>query len=150
MDVKKILKQIGIAAYPMIAVYALNIFLDVGLDAYKYIPWLDSPLHIIGGTATAWSIDRYWKRYTRAVIKTSSKYIDWFLVLSTVAIIALGWEIYEYIMKHIWPSIIQVTVFDTLKDMVLGLIGAFFYLYKVDFVLPKIKPKVKLKKIIKK
>lgn len=141
----KKLEEIFISLKPMIAVYILNFILDSGFNAYYYITWLDSPMHILGGFASAMSVIVYYKNYTNIKITTNNKYIDWLLLVSMVISISLSWEIYEFIMKQYWSSIVQATIFDTLKDMTFGGVGAFIYAYKYDIVLTKKKKSKKIK-----
>ncbi len=142
------LTEIVISAKPMIAVYLLNFVLDFVFDAYHYVTCLDTPMHILGGFAAAWSVVTYLNNYSKLKINTNNKYLDWFLLVSAVVVIALTWELYELIMKNVWTSIIQTTVFDTIKDMIMGVVGSLIYAYKYDFKLPKIIKKEREKKIV--
>ena len=123
------LKEIIDAGKPMLYLYLINLFLDIFTPFYQVFGWFDSPMHIMGGYAAAWSVYRYMTMYPKFSIKTSSQYVDYFLFASATASIAVVWEVYELITSEIFNVVMQPTVFDTVKDMVLGMVGATIYVY---------------------
>jgi|CXWL01.1.fsa_nt_gi hypothetical protein len=78
--------------------------------SYWYYPWLDIPVHILGGASIAVLIIAI-----SGVYKSS---VFW----GTLLLVALGWELFEYIFAistgqpNYW--------FDTLHDILNDLIGA--------------------------
>jgi ABC-type nitrate/sulfonate/bicarbonate transport system permease component len=113
-------------ALPLGLLMALHtIFLMV--DAYT-IRHLDSAMHFAGGITLgifvsgliAHAIGRGW-------CPDPGKVLRFVLVVSLVTTGAVCWEVYEWLSDHYLGTHFQVSLNDTVKDLVLGMSGAVFY-----------------------
>ncbi len=108
--------------FPLSVLMLLHI-LFVYMNVYS-IPHLDSAMHFIGGIALGififgvmgHAIRRGWCR-------DPGKIIMLVLIVSLVTTGAVCWEIYEWLSDAYLGTHFQLTLDDTLKDLVLGLAG---------------------------
>jgi hypothetical protein len=97
-------------------------------DWFDFIWWLDTPMHLIGGAWTAlFAIYIYNKYFDFQKNKLIFKLI---IILSSVALVGIFWEFYEFIMdviilkKYLFYNEPGYILFDTLKDLFNDLVGA--------------------------
>jgi hypothetical protein len=97
-------------------------------DWFYSIWWLDTPMHLIGGAWTAlFAIYIYNKYFDFQKNKLIFKLI---VILSSVALVGVFWEFYEFIMdviilkKYLFYNEPGYVLFDTLKDLFNDLVGA--------------------------
>ena len=113
------------AFLPMIVVFAWDNIINNPLGLYGIWPKLDVPMHLLGGVVTVWSIKRLFASFPtkwRPVIRPV--WAHYFFWLGLVALVTIGWEIYEVIFDYFHPFPTPMTLADTLGDMVNGLLGA--------------------------
>lgn len=125
------MKKIGIALLPMLIVFLVNLCF-MYLNLYWYLWWLDMVMHIMGGSVTAFTMILLMSdcKHPMALWKKSPGFFFLFL-LGLVALVGIGWELYEFIHDLFFPVSIQMSVGvrDTLEDLVSDLIGgSLFYL----------------------
>ncbi len=104
-------------------VFAIHL-LSQELGFYNKITWLDTPMHFIGGMAIAagsYSIFSHLEKKNE--LKTNS-IVKIFLAISITALAAVLWEFSEYISDSILHSHMQSSIYDTMKDLNMGLLGA--------------------------
>ncbi|HSG12108.1 MAG TPA: hypothetical protein VLB10_10220 [Gammaproteobacteria bacterium] len=97
------------------------------LDLYK-ITHLDSVMHLAGGIALAMclygvlasAMDKGW-------CPDPGKLVSAVLVISLVTTGAVCWEFYEWISDRVFGTVLQPSVNDTVKDLLLGLLGGVLY-----------------------
>jgi hypothetical protein len=97
---------------------------------FKY-PWIDLPLHFLGGVI----VSLFFIIYFEKSLKKLSLFSLFLFLLSFVALIGIFWEFFEWIVdKTIYP-LNQPTVNDTLGDLAMDLLGgflvAFIYFIKI-------------------
>jgi hypothetical protein len=91
---------------------------------YSIFPFLDIPLHLIGGAAIANTFILIFKSWeNKSLISIKDKPIYVLLIVSIVALFATLWEFWEFVMTQITNSVWQGNLQDTMKDFSLGLIG---------------------------
>ena len=121
----------------IIRIFALPILLliiHIIIDFYGiYIKfeWLDLPMHFLGGALISYSYYR--------LLKTMQKYeyigfihniLLFIFVISFVALTAIFWELYEFVLDSIDLGTRQTHIRDTMIDLSLGLAGGicgYFY-----------------------
>jgi hypothetical protein len=119
---------IKIGIFPLV-VYLLNdifcrfwfgFYVDHGVDSY---------FHFVGGVSIAFAaLEAFKVLEENNFIEIKRKLVKAFLVISIVALAAVLWEIYEFILDLIsHTNAHQPSLFDTMKDMILGLIGGTIY-----------------------
>ena len=113
------------AFWPMVVVFAWDNLINNPFGLYGIWPNLDVPMHVLGGVVTVWSLKRLFASFPakwRPVIRPVwARYFFW---LGLVALVTIGWEIYEVIFDYFHPFPTPMTLADTLGDMVNGLLGA--------------------------
>jgi hypothetical protein len=98
--------------------------------AYEwYVPWLDTPMHILGGATVAWAT---WALVSYAItVKKLPKLPFWFSVFVAVgaaALVGVLWEHYEFlhdVYLKTQEQLAQYGTADTMKDLANDLLGAF-------------------------
>ena len=97
------------------------------LDLYS-VAHLDSVMHLAGGIVLAMclygflvsAIDKGW-------CPDPGKIVSVILVVSLVTTGAVCWEFYEWISDRLFDTRLQPSVTDTVKDLLLGLLGGILY-----------------------
>ena len=111
--------------YPVI-LFFINIFFE-RIGVYLIFPWMDIPLHFIGGFLIAHSfILIYIFLRGKKLIFVKNKFIFLFFILSIVSLIAILWEFWEYIVINFFNLDVLMTLEDTLFDLFMGLVGGIF------------------------
>jgi hypothetical protein len=118
------MKQIITSALYLLMIFALSHFVFDPANLYYELPWLDIPMHIMGGFGVA--------ALFAAILNYLGQPVSYFHVFLAYTLTAVIWEIYEYkqdlVDYRIWNG-----WFDTVKDYVDGLIGAslaYFFIRK--------------------
>ncbi|OGZ00378.1 MAG: hypothetical protein A2945_03460 [Candidatus Liptonbacteria bacterium RIFCSPLOWO2_01_FULL_52_25] len=123
----------------IISFVLVAIFHVVGLqfDWYYTVPWLDIPMHMMGGAWVAlffWHVASLWSHSFLAEKK-------WLVVaagLGVVAVVGIGWEIFELFMDVVVlrqygllnaPGQVH---YDTLTDLTNDLVGAGVALWMLE------------------
>jgi len=88
---------------------------------YWTIPWLDIPMHFLGGVwaaATALWVYFFSDYFGGRVF---DKRVAWTIALGSAVIIGIGWEIFEYVLSATFASNYWL---DTSIDLLLDVLGA--------------------------
>lgn len=118
------MKNIVISALYLIILLCLSVFVFDPSYLYYELPWLDIPMHIMGGFGVA--------SLTGAILSYKKKNVSYKRLFIAYAIVAVSWELYEYV-KDIMAITEWNGWFDTIKDLIDGLIGmsiAYFFVRK--------------------
>ncbi len=92
-------------------------YVFVPTNLYYELPWLDIPMHLLGGLLIGGLSINLLK------IQNKSRLISLTHVVVYVVVVAAIWEVYEYLRGVIdYDSISDY--FDTFTDMINGMIGA--------------------------
>ena len=123
------------SAWAPLSVVALYL-LGLAFHLYDLFPPLDVPTHFLGGAAITYLY--------RSTIKNSQPFagdvplgVQVLLALTCTGTTTVLWEFYEYIMDTYFGGRMMLGLADTLKDMLMGLLGALvlsvFYRRRQDF-----------------
>ncbi len=85
---------------------------------YWQYRWLDTPFHLAGGMSIALAT-YFWLRNI-----AKPNWILWLLLITVTGTVAVLWEFAEYIGDEWFHVYMQIGLFDTLKDLYCGLVGA--------------------------
>lgn len=111
--------------FPFI-VFLFHFVSMVFFDAYIIMPWFDIPLHFLGGLAiglgTAEIVREMQER--KHLKKKLLPGIFIFMVAGGTALIAVLWEVYEFLLDVFFFAHHQPSVADTMFDLCLGILGA--------------------------
>ena len=116
------MRHIIISSLFLAILLAVSVFVFDPSHLYYELPWLDIPMHILGGFGVA--------SLAMAIFSFSKIHISYVKVFIFFCVIAVAWELYEYIHDLVlvrewngWQ--------DTIKDLVDGAIGmSLFYFCK--------------------
>jgi len=122
-----------IIIFPAI-VLAAYLVIIVGCNGYDTLPWLDIPFHAAGGVSIGYAgIILASVLRQRGHAKAMDGVAIWLFAVGMVALVALCWELFEFIMQLLFPPEQPMTLNDTMLDMLLGLLGgagsAFWFTY---------------------
>ena len=112
--------------YPLVILLLLHtafIFLNV----YS-ISHVDSAMHLLGGVALAMLVSGLLSQAVgNGWCPDTGRFVTLVLVISLVVTGAVFWEVYEWISDRFLGTHFQVDLDDTMKDLVLGLLGGAGY-----------------------
>ena len=110
---------------PVIVLLIHIILLFLGL--YSDYEWIDIPMHFLGGFAVAITFVLLLKLLQEKKLFGRSHWLVFFVfIISLVCLIAVLWEFSEFILDKITHFNIQLSVADTLSDLLFGLLGGIF------------------------
>jgi uncharacterized membrane protein YjdF len=112
-------------------VFMLGFYLENFVPLYQNHEWPNRVVHYLGGFSIAipiFLVLLFFK--SNKLIITASKYLDYLIVLVSAISVAVFWEFYEFAMDIYAPSkyLAQPSVDDTMKDMLMGLLGALTFI----------------------
>ena len=118
-----------------LAVFVAHVVLACVLFAYDYFPPIDAPVHVLGGIAIAFSV---WRGMDVLVstgfLAPVQPVLRGVLVFALTSTAAVFWEFAEFVSDHTIGTRAQWGLEDTLKDMLLGIVGGLVYLAWKSFV----------------
>ncbi len=104
-------------------VFAIHI-LAINFQFYALIPNLDVPMHFVGGMAIAASAIQLINFFEKNKFVTfNSHWLRAFILVALVCLAASIWEMSEFSADLFLGWHLQYSLFDTMKDMILGLTG---------------------------
>ncbi len=115
-------KYLPIIVWPML-VLAIHL-LCMQLGAYHYIYSLDTPMHFFGGASIAASSYYLFKHLENKKELSTIPIVKVLFAIAITALIAVLWEFSEYGQDLLFHTVMQPSIFDTMKDLCMGLLGA--------------------------
>jgi hypothetical protein len=122
---------IKMAVAPFI-VFMVSYYLDQFTPVYRIFEWPNRLMHFLGGLSI--SVPIYfvlkWMKANK-FISTSSKWIDFILIVMSAMCVASLWEFHEYFHDKYFPGpfLAQPSVDDTMKDMIMGMLGSIVFVF---------------------
>jgi hypothetical protein len=111
--------------WPPIFVFSFHVFLVRVLNVYSFFPWLDIPMHYLGGLSMAYCLSlAQTSLQDHKVVNQLDKLIELVLVFTLVATIAVFWEFAEFLLDHLLGTDLQVSLPNTMQDLLMGILGA--------------------------
>ena len=93
-------------------------------NSYDHFPWLDIPMHFIGGAAMAYSYTVFLKMLrARGCMGEMDRIIKILFIVSLVALTAVVWEWHEFFRDTFFGEHTQLSEADTMGDFFMGLLG---------------------------
>lgn len=115
-------KLVSIFALPTL-LFCLQLVM-VFLGFYERHPWLDMPMHVLGGVFITYSfslaITYFQERKILSELNVLSRSVFLFALTSTATVI---WEFGEFTLDFFFDTVAQLSLEDTMLDMFLGLVG---------------------------
>jgi hypothetical protein len=118
------MKHIVISTLYLLFLLGLSEFIFDPTYLYYILPWLDIPMHIMGGFGVAF--------FTSSVLSYAGIKVSFTKLCITYCIVAVSWELYEFI-KDTMSVMAWNGWQDTLADTLNGFIGisvAYFFIKK--------------------
>ena len=123
------------AAWAPLSVVVLYL-IGLSLHLYDLFPLLDVPTHFLGGVAITY--------FYRSAIRSSQRFagdipfgVQVLFAFTCTGTTTVLWEFYENIIDHFFGTHMVLGLTDTLKDMLMGILGALvltiFYRGRQDF-----------------
>jgi uncharacterized membrane-anchored protein len=109
------MKPIVFSSLYLLVILSLSKFVFEPTYLYYELPWLDIPMHILGGFGVA--------SLTSSIILYKKQKLTFWKVLIAYLVVAVVWEVYEYIHDMLATGVWQGEWLDTLSDIVNGFIG---------------------------
>ena len=117
------------AGWAPAGVFLLHVFISVLLNGYNLFPFLDIPMHILGGIAIAYFLSVSFAALPEGVTAPHSRTLAEFVVVASLtATASVFWEFAEFIFDAIFGTHVQVGLNDTMLDMALGILGGVCFL----------------------
>ncbi len=113
-DILLVMKQIIISALYLLTLFAVSLFVFEPTYLYYELPWLDIPMHIMGGFGVA--------SLASAILAYFNKPVSFWKLFFAYTALAVAWELYEHVKDIVTYSEMN-GVFDTAQDYVNGIIG---------------------------
>jgi hypothetical protein len=99
------------------------------IDGYARWPQIDIPFHFIGGFAIAYFLNGGLHILEeRKILPPLQAWVKLGLLLGLVSTTALFWEFAEYLADTFFGTFCQLSLEDTLLDLLLGLLGGILFL----------------------
>ncbi|MHC4546523.1 MAG: hypothetical protein ACYTDW_18990 [Planctomycetota bacterium] len=96
----------------------------VFLGFYERHPWLDIPMHVLGGVFITYSFSLamtyFQERKILSELNVLSRSVFLFALTSTATVI---WEFGEFTLDFFFDTVAQLSLEDTMLDMFLGIVG---------------------------
>jgi hypothetical protein len=119
------LKILKIGGWFPLAVFSAHVFLSRVLHLYDIYPPMDIPMHFAGGFAIAFFISKCFQILPRDYVKRSRvSLLEILLIGSLTASTAVFWEFAEFTYDQFFGTNIQISLANTIQDLVMGIFGA--------------------------
>ena len=116
------------ALWAPLAVLGLHLLSSRVLGLYERWPALDVPMHIAGGAAISYFIQRVLLQASLAGVLRAERWLTAALVLSLACTAAVFWEFAEFLADRYLGTHAQGGVPDTLGDIAIGIAGSAAFL----------------------
>ncbi len=123
-----------VCIFPVL-VLIIHVILSLMFDIYNRFEWFDMPMHFAGGLSIGVSFSLLLMFFLKEKLLDNIHVLLFFVfVVSMVAITAVGWEFFEFLLKIFFDFNTQPSVADTMLDLFLGILGGIisclFMIYK--------------------
>jgi len=122
IDYKQLIR---IGLFPFV-LFVYDRLVNMRFDLYKVFPWLDIPMHLLGGASIAVSATLF-LRYLQnhSLCGQMRKWIFHLWNMGLVSLAAILWEFNEFLSDYFFHGSMQPSLADTMGDLFLGLLGGF-------------------------
>jgi hypothetical protein len=108
-----------------IFVFFLHVFLVKFVKIYDPFPWVDIPMHYLGGLSIGYSYSVGLSLLQeRKLVSRLDRIVEAVFIFTLVATTAIFWEFGEFLLDHFLGTDLQVSLANTMQDLLMGLLGA--------------------------
>jgi hypothetical protein len=119
-----LLRSVIEAGWAPLAVFCLHLLMSKLFDAYRRFPGIDIPMHFLGGIVIAYFFHRASINGSQLkILGTFHAVTHVLLVFFATCSATVFWEFAEFINDRYFGGHSQGGLFDTLKDMLIGISG---------------------------
>lgn len=105
-------------------VFVLHVLISRTINVYVLFPPIDIPMHFFGGVAMAYFLSRCCAAMPEGVISPPARpFLVAVIVIGLTATASVCWEFAEFLSDSLMKTRVQLTLKDTLLDMLLGIAG---------------------------
>ena len=110
-------------------IFLIHCILSLGFKAYDRMPWLDVPMHLLGGVAIAYFFDIVLQHLDRlGRMRIGSRQAALLMILGLTGTATVLWEFAEFLADALFHLGAQRSIANTMKDQFMGLLGGLGYL----------------------
>lgn len=110
------------------AVFVVHLFIKYVVRIYSFWPRADVPLHFIGGLSIAFFISGAYQLLPQQPGKRSRVVLlELVLIVSLTATAAVFWEFGEFASDQLLGTNVQVSLVNTMQDLLVGMSAAFAF-----------------------
>lgn len=121
----KFLKVLSFFTFPAV-VFFIRILLGNLFDIYHILPSVDMFFHFLGGFAVGFMFLLFLNFFEKQnLLFIRNKNLFLVLIVSLVCFISVLWEFWEFFLDFFFELNWQVSVEDTLLDLLIGILGGF-------------------------
>lgn len=118
-----LIKKIIIAISPMVVVFGANFFITYWTSFYTK-NWESLFMHTVGGLVAAWGVYNLFNLFKgKFKLKIRPKWLFIVFLVGSVALIGILWEFYEFVHDQFSDFKYQLSLEDTMIDLVMDLVG---------------------------
>ena len=118
----------------IIIIFGLHILLSKTVDMYALFPWIDIPMHFVGGMTMTTTLIMLYKALQHInVIPQMHVAITKLFLFTAISTITIFWEFAEFSTDVFFGTHAQVSIPDTMKDMFLGMMGGLLIISLFQF-----------------
>ena len=121
MKLSKVFK-LSLCFYLPVILFLINFLIFQPFRFYYIYPWLDIPMHFLGGAAIAFSFLCVLNKCKDEII-IKDKLVKVNIIVSLVTLTAVLWEFWEHLVNYLFKLEWYFTLRDTLEDLFLGMLG---------------------------
>ncbi len=119
-----IIRSILESGWAPIAVFSLHVLMSRVFDSYRVFPGIDIPMHFLGGMVIAFFFHRTSINGSRLkLLGPFHPVTHVLLVFFATCAATVFWEFAEFINDRYFGGHSQGGLFDTMKDMLVGILG---------------------------
>ncbi|MFH1607575.1 MAG: hypothetical protein ABIA78_00395 [archaeon] len=106
------------------SVFFFSLFIDYALGVYDVFPWVDIPMHFLGGVAVGYMFFLFIRLFReKGFIRIENRILFIIVIVALVSLIAVLWEFYEFIMVSYFGFPWQEEIGNTMLDLFMGMCG---------------------------
>jgi hypothetical protein len=125
VTIRAIWKFLKIGGWFPLVVFTTHLFLSRVFHIYEIYPHMDIPMHFAGGFAIAFFVSKCFQILPRDYVKRNRvNILEILLIGSLTASVAVFWEFAEFLFDQFFGTNIQISLANTIQDLVMGLLGA--------------------------
>ena len=114
---------LAIVGFPVLVFVVHGVALVTGI--YEAINFFDSLMHVAGGLVAALSFyGMLGMAEDRRLLTIDDVRVLRLLLVGLVALVTIAWEVFEFLLDAYVGTSWQLSIADTLKDQLLGVLGA--------------------------